>query len=215
MNRPLLISDCDEVLLHMVAPFRDWLDEAHHLHFDLESGDFASAIRHKHDGTQLETSKIWPLLTAFFDTEMHRQQAIEGAVAGINALSQIADVVILTNLLEDRAAPRAEQLRAVGIDFPVYCNQGGKSGRMAEIIADYNPSLTVFVDDLGHQHRDIAEHLPDVWRLHLVGEPLLAPHIKTSSAAHGRIDHWTEAEPWIRERLLGGEGAPLLEEEIS
>jgi hypothetical protein len=57
--------------------------------------------------------------------------------------------------------------------------------------------------------------LPDVWRLHLVGEPLLAPHIKTSSAAHGRIDHWAEAEPWIRERLLGGEPAPLLEEEIS
>ena len=25
MSRPLLITDCDEVLLHMVAPFRDWL----------------------------------------------------------------------------------------------------------------------------------------------------------------------------------------------
>ena len=29
MSRPLLISDCDEVLLHMVAHFADWLDEAH------------------------------------------------------------------------------------------------------------------------------------------------------------------------------------------
>ncbi|MFM2410423.1 MAG: hypothetical protein RL481_1251, partial [Pseudomonadota bacterium] len=35
MNRPLLVSDCDEVLLHMVVPFRDWLDEVHHIHFDL------------------------------------------------------------------------------------------------------------------------------------------------------------------------------------
>ena len=25
MTRPLIISDCDEVLLHMVAPFKDWL----------------------------------------------------------------------------------------------------------------------------------------------------------------------------------------------
>ena len=51
---PLLISDCDEVLLHMVVPFRDWLDEAHHIHFDLVHGDWGEALRHKHDGTQVE-----------------------------------------------------------------------------------------------------------------------------------------------------------------
>ncbi len=215
MSRPLLISDCDEVLLHMVAPFRDWLDAAHHVHFDLESGDFANALRHKHDGTQIEQGKIWALLKGFFDTEMHRQNAIEGAVASINALSQIADVVILTNLLDDRAGPRAQQLRDVGIDFPVYCNQGGKGQKMAEIIADYKPNVAVFVDDLGHQHTAVAEHLPEVWRLHLVGEPLLAPHIKTARAAHARIDHWGEAEPWIRQRLLNGEPAPLLEEQLT
>ena len=28
MNRPLLITDCDEVLLHMVSHFDDWLGEA-------------------------------------------------------------------------------------------------------------------------------------------------------------------------------------------
>ena len=26
-GRPLVVTDCDEVLLHMVAPFRDWLGE--------------------------------------------------------------------------------------------------------------------------------------------------------------------------------------------
>ena len=28
MKRPLLITDCDEVLLHMVSHFRTWLGEA-------------------------------------------------------------------------------------------------------------------------------------------------------------------------------------------
>ena len=27
MNRPILITDCDEVLLHMVRHFSDWLGE--------------------------------------------------------------------------------------------------------------------------------------------------------------------------------------------
>ena len=53
-SRPLLISDCDEVLLHMIVPFRDWLDEAHHIHFDLVHGDWGEALRHKHDGTIVE-----------------------------------------------------------------------------------------------------------------------------------------------------------------
>ena len=37
MSRPLLISDCDEVLLYMVVPFAQWLDEAHDVHFDVDT----------------------------------------------------------------------------------------------------------------------------------------------------------------------------------
>lgn len=211
MSRPLLISDCDEVLLHMVVPFRDWLDEVHHIHFELEGDDFAYALRHKLDGTQVESAIVWKLLKEFFDTEMHRQGAIDGAVDAINELKQVADVVILTNLMDDRAGPRGEQLRAVGIDAPVYCNQGGKGEALARIIAEYQPTVAVFVDDLGHQHASVAEHVPDIWRLHMVGEPLMARHIKPTRAAHARIDNWADAEGWIRDRLLGGMAAPILE----
>ena len=44
MSRPLLISDCDEVLLHMVVPFRDWLDEVHGIHFELTHGDWGRSV---------------------------------------------------------------------------------------------------------------------------------------------------------------------------
>ncbi len=213
MSRPLLISDCDEVLLHMIVPFRDWLDEAHHIHFDFVHGDWGEALRHKHDGTQIERGRVWELLNGFFDSEMPRQKPIDGAVAAINRISDFADVVILTNLMEDRAVPRAAQLRAVGIDFPVYCNQGGKGEKMAAIIADYKPSVTVFVDDLGHQHHAVSQVVPSVWRLQLVGEPQLAPRVTKEPMAHHRIDNWAEAEPWITAKLLGAEHAPILEKE--
>jgi hypothetical protein len=71
MRRPLLISDCDEVLLHMVVPFRDWLDEAHGIHFELTHGDWGEALRHKQDGTLVERGIVWTLLNGFFETEMH------------------------------------------------------------------------------------------------------------------------------------------------
>jgi hypothetical protein len=203
MSRPLLITDCDEVLLHMVVPFGEWLDEAHDIHFNLESGDFVEALRHKECGTVVAPEKIWPLLRSFFDTEMHRQQAIEGALEAVHEISKQADVVVLTNLSDAEREGRIAQLKAVGLHFPVYTNQGGKGEPLARIVADYKPSVAVFVDDLKHQHDSVAEHAPDVWRLHLVGEPRLAPHIKPARAAHARIDHWPDAKDWILARFRG------------
>jgi hypothetical protein len=212
-GRPLLISDCDEVLLHMIVPFRDWLDEVHHIDFDLVHGDWGEALRHKHDGTQVERGHVWNLLNGFFKTEMHRQQAIDGAVAAINQIAEIADVVILTNLMDEHNQSRGVQLRDIGIDAPVYTNQGGKGDALRRIVERYQPSVTVFVDDLAHQHESVGETLPDVWRLQFVGEPILWPRVKTSPAAHARIDRWSEAQSWISNALLAGVGAPIIEKE--
>ena len=211
MKRPLLISDCDEVLLHMVVPFRDWLDEAHGIHFELTHGDWGEALRHKHDGTLVERGIVWTLLNGFFETEMHRQLPIDGALAAMARLADVADIVILTNLMDHHNAARAEQLRAVGIDAPVYTNQGGKGAKLQSIVESYAPSVTVFIDDLGHNHESVAEFTPDVWRLHFVGEPILWSRVKTSAASHARIDTWTEAEAWIMDKLLAGASAPHIE----
>jgi hypothetical protein len=205
MSKPLLISDCDEVLLHMIVP----------IHFDLVHGDWGEALRHKHDGTVVERGRVWDLLNGFFDTEMHRQQAIDGAVEAINRLTDVADVVILTNLLDHRAGPRTAQLKAVGIDAPVYTNQGGKGEALGRILDEYKPSVAVFVDDLGHQHDSVGEMFPDVWRLHFVGEPLLWERVNPSKAAHARLDRWTDAEHWIRDRLVANAPAPALEKGLS
>ena len=212
MSRPLLISDCDEVLLHMVVPFAEWLDEIHAIHFDVDSlfdektGGYLNAMRHKLSGDPVEQEKIWPFLKGFFETEMHRQQPITGAVDAINALSEYADIVVLTNLTDDVRDARAAQLRAIGIDVPVYTNQGGKGELLEQIVAEYNPSVTVFVDDLPQQHTSVANQMPDVFRLHMIGEPRIARQPQKNGIAHARIDYWPDATQWIMQRF---EGAPL------
>ena len=212
MSRPLLITDCDEVLLHMVVPFGEWLDDAHGIFFDLDrlfdpvTGGYLNVMNNKASGEAVAGDKVWPLLKGFFATEMHRQQPTVGAVDAINALSAHADVVVLTNLTDDARDNRAAQLRALGIDFPVYTNQGGKGEPLARIVAAHNPSVTVFVDDLIHQHDSVAEHAPDTFRLHMIGEPRIARYAKQADAAHARIDDWQSAQGWIMERF---EGKPL------
>ena len=207
MPRPLLVTDCDEVLLHMVVPFREWLAQAHHIHFDFSGGSFADALRHKLTGEVVVGEQVWALLNGFFETEMHRQYPIAGAVEALNGIAAVADVVILTNIGEFAASGRVEQLRAVGIDFPVIPNRGGKGRPLSQLVAEYQPSVTVFVDDLGEHHVSSAKHAPGVWRLHMVGEPELAPNIPPEPAAHARIDRWADARGWIEDLFARGAAA--------
>jgi FMN phosphatase YigB (HAD superfamily) len=204
MARPLIISDCDEVLLHMIVPFGEWLEESQPVSFKLIGNDFSKAIRDKQSGEPVEPAEIWRLLNLFFDNEMHRQSPIAGAVGAINQLADRADVVILTNLADKHNESRREQLRAHGIDFPVFTNQGPKGPAIQAILDKYQPSRAVFIDDLAQHHGSAAEMVPHIDRLHLCGEPSLAPHITCgfqAGHAHARIDTWEHALPWLLSRI--------------
>lgn len=204
MSRPLLITDCDEVLLHMVSHFGAWVDEAHGMEFALESGDFVNSLKHRDTGAVVGREEVWPLLDGFFATEMHRQTLVPHAREALVAIGEHAEIVVLTNLGDHCHAGRVAQLEAVGIRHRVVCNQGGKGRPVARLIEEYRPTVTVFVDDLPIHHASVAKHAPSVWRLHMVAEPRLAPGIPAAPEAHARIDDWADAEPWVIAKLRAG-----------
>jgi len=204
MSRPLVISDCDEVLLHMVAPFKQWLEESQGVRFELKGNNFATAMKWADSGETLAQEDIWKFLGGFFDTEMHRQMPIDGAVNGINRVAEAADVVILTNLNDDRQAKRTSQLAEVGINARVFTNQGPKGPALQAILDEFRPSKAIFIDDLPQHHHSASEAVPGISRLHMCGEPMIADHIDCAHKAghaHARIDRWDEALPWLLEEL--------------
>ncbi|AWW73035.1 hypothetical protein CD351_01185 [Erythrobacter sp. KY5] len=204
MSRPLVISDCDEVILHMVAHFKDWLEETQGVDFDLSGGNFGEALRWQENGKLLEPSEVWRKLGGFFDTEMDRQLPIAGAIDALNELTEHADVVVLTNLVDFRRDMRAEQLAAHGLHAKVYTNQGPKGPALQKIIEEYAPGRALFIDDLAQHHLSVKETAPDVRRLHFCGEPMIADGIDCAhKAGHAdaRIDVWSDALPWLKAQL--------------
>lgn len=204
MSRPLVISDCDEVLLHMVAHFKEWLEESEGVRFELKGNNFATAMRWEKTGEPLEQADIWRFLGGFFDSQMHRQLPIAGAVEGINRLAEDADVVILTNLNDERQERRTRQLAEHGVHARVFTNQGPKGPALQAILDEFAPSKAIFIDDLPQHHQSAAETVPGVSRLHFCGEPMIAPHIDCAHKAghaHARIDCWNDALPWLLEEL--------------
>jgi hypothetical protein len=206
MNRPLVVTDCDEVLLHMVRHFRDWLGEEHGIEFLLQGNPFAQSVRRIGSDEAVEEAELWRLLNLFFDNEMPRQTAIEGAAATMAELQREADVIVLTNLVDRFSESRREQLRAHGIETRVVTNQGPKGEALRRIVEEFAPSRAVFIDDLAQHHASAAQVLPDISRLHFCGEPAIAPHVPCAleaGHAHARIDTWEEALPWLLETLHG------------
>lgn len=204
MSRPLIITDCDEVLLHMVAPFRDWLAQEHDVIFDMAGGDFARAMKRVGTGETIAPDGIWDYLNQFFDDQMHRQFPIAGAVEAMGGLAEHADIVVLTNLLDHRNETRTRQLADHGLNLRVFTNQGPKGPALARILEEYRPSRAIFIDDLAQHHGSVAGIAPQVTRLHLCGEPEIAPHIDCAHKAghaHARIDSWEHALPWLLARL--------------
>jgi hypothetical protein len=198
--RPLLITDCDEVLLHMVRHFGVWLRERHDISFAPDGGDFSNAMT-RPDGSPVPREAMWGLLDEFFPAEMARQTLVPGAAEALAALAESADIVVLTNLGDHCRDDRITQLAAHGIRHRVETNQGGKGGPVARLVEEYQPSVTVFVDDLAHHHESVAQRAPGVFRLHMVAEPEMAPHVPAAHYAHARIDDWAEARDWIAARF--------------
>lgn len=210
--KPLLITDCDEVLLHMVRHFGTWLGDEHAIDFTMGHDNWADRMRHRATGEALSVEEMWDKLGEFFPAEMDRQTLVPHAAEALATLAERADIVILTNLQDHCRTPRIEQLARFGIAHRVECNQGGKGEPVARLIAEYRPSVAVFVDDLAVHHDSVARHAPAVHRLHMVSEPDLAGHVPPAPAAHARIDDWRTARDWIADRFSAGQPATPIHE---
>jgi hypothetical protein len=199
--RPLLISDCDDVLLHFAPHFAEWLEEAHGIRFLLDVPAFSEALKGP-DGAPVPRERAWAYLDHFFDREMHRQRLVDGALDALREIGREADIVILTNIGDQYHSNRVAQLERFEIRHRVLCNQGGKGRAVVELLETMKPSAAVFVDDLPVHHESVAKHAPQVWRLQMISEPRVAAVSPPAPHAHARIDTWSAALPWIRSRLF-------------
>lgn len=200
MSRPLIISDCDGVLLEFARPFTAYLEAVHSLTLKLETFALAGNIRDR-TGAPVAKDAFPALLDGFFTTHMPHQPPIPGAVAALASLAKHCDVVILTNIADHHALVRTTTLAGLGMPYRVIGNHGPKGGPIQTLLDEFQPSKAVFIDDLPPHHSSAAQLTPHVHRLHMVAEHDLRHLIPTAQDAHARIDDWADALPHIQSIL--------------
>lgn len=198
-GRPLLAVDADEVLVYLAEHLARYLPtigfRMRLTQYQLEGSIFPADCE-----IPVPFDHCLRLIDRFFDDETLNQQALPGAVEALARLSVQAQVVVLTNVPRHARDLRRRNLAALGMDYPMVENAGGKGKALCWMVAHAGAPVA-FVDDSLKQHESAARRAPEVIRVHFVGAGHLRRILPESPAAHHRVEGWAECEAVVRREL--------------
>ena len=199
-DRPLIISDADEVLLQFMRQFEIYLDR-NDMWIDLSSFRLQGNIKYKGSDEAVDMTNR-NIIDDFFAAETLNFSPVEGAAEALNALSKEAQIIILTNLPLAQKSDRQINLLKHGMDYPVIVGSGLKGPAVKSLGEKINAPL-FFLDDIPHNINSVAEYVPTSGRIHMIADPRLSKLIGAAEGASARIDQWPEAQAWILDKLTG------------
>ena len=183
-DRPLVISDADEVLLQFMRQFEIYLDR-NDMWIDLSSFRLQGNIKYKGSDVAVDMTNR-NIIDDFFAAETLNFSPVEGAAEALNALSKEAQIIILTNLPLAQKSERQINLSKHGMDYPVIVGSGLKGPAVKSLGEKINAPL-FFLDDIPHNINSVAEYVPTSGRIHMIADPRLSKLIGAAEGASARI----------------------------
>jgi hypothetical protein len=187
-TKPLLISDVDEVIVHFIREFEEFIGKSG---LRIKPGNPAEPY-HVFDaktGQTISTATTFELVNEFFIKHTRTMKPISGAIEGLNSLSSQASVVMLTNLPHYAGNDRRANLSMLGLDFPVITNSGPKGPALREI-ASRTKAPVVFIDDSQHFIQSAFDHAPNVHLIHFLHDERFSKFVPELDFVSLRSDSW-------------------------
>jgi hypothetical protein len=194
-NKPLLICDVDEVIVHFTSDLENYL-AAQDLWLQPSSLALSGNIRRNDDNTPISMEAVSELIDAFFADRTRHMQTITGAVDALHAIDQHATVVMLTNLPHFARDDRRANLADHGLEFPVITNSGPK-GPAIHNLASRTKAPVVFVDDSPGFIQSAYDHAPHIHLVHFLQDERFAAHTPHFDFVSLRTGAWQQAKPHI------------------
>ncbi|MBB4954242.1 hypothetical protein H4S14_002394 [Agrobacterium vitis] len=193
-DRPLLVSDVDDVVLEFLFPFEAYLKSLGHQllpkSFRL-TGNIVSLV----SGQPVEEAQVETLLHDFFAQQENWQKPFGDAVSQLQHLGTMADVVFLTAMPPAFTLQRRRLLDRLGLDFPLLATESPKGPVVAALHGARRLPLA-FMDDMAHNLHSVADHAPECLLVHLAPQsdihrfaPQTASHVIRARDWQGASDH--------------------------
>jgi hypothetical protein len=189
-GKPLVIVDADEVLFYFMRGLERFL-ESRDLYFDWASYALHGNIRQRRDDAPVAAEILHPLLQRFFAEATEELEPVDGAAQALAELSRASQVVVLSNVPMPARNARIRALARHGMAFPLIANTGPKGPAVVAMLKRTMGSA-VFIDDIPHNHKSVAEMAPAVHRLHYIADTRLAALLGPAPDCHHRVDTWPD-----------------------
>jgi hypothetical protein len=189
-EKPLLIVDADEVLFYFMRGLERFL-ESRDLYFDWASYALHGNIRQRRDNAPVAAEILHPLLQRFFADATEDLEPVDGAPQALAELSRTAQIVVLSNVPMPARGARIRALARHGMAFPLIANTGPKGPAVVAMLKQ-TMGPAIFIDDIPHNHKSVADMAPAVHRLHYIADTRLAALLGPAPDCHHRADTWPD-----------------------
>lgn len=199
-DRPLVVCDVDDVVLHFTDPFQEFLLAQGH-EFLPRSFNLIGNIIASDTKLEIDAGGVYKLIGAFFEAQEDWQVPIEDVVRTLEALSTDADVVFLTAMPPLYSEQRRRLLDRLGLTFPLIASEEAKGPIMRRLNAE-RIFPTTFIDDMAYNLHSVRDHMPDTLLIHMMPDGplhLMAPKPQNDIV---RAVNWRHAEELIRAHWL-------------
>ena len=198
-NRPVIISDADEVILHFAHILSDYL-RTQGMYVNFTSYALEGNIRYLDNDAPVDSSLFKAIIDDYFDNYVEKQTLVKNVHKHLKNLSEFCDIVILTNIPHDYADRRRKLFQDNGLNYPMISSSGPK-GPVMEAIRKLTPEKLIFIDDISHHHQSVAELVPDTLRIQYIANRHLNDIEQKSKHCHHRCRDWSHIEQVIRTYL--------------
>ena len=202
-NKPLIISDADEVLFMFLVGFEKFLLK-NGLYLDLSKPRLNGNIKKISTDEYLKEETMTNLMPRFFKEETEHLMPIQGAAKSLKYLSKKCQIIILTNISSKERNSRIKALKKNNMDYPVITSSGLKGPVVAEICKDMLAPV-FFIDDLPQNVDSVSKEYKDSTCIHFVQDIRLDKLMMTPKHIKYRLSKWTEIEKLILEYLMENE----------
>ncbi|MBB3425483.1 hypothetical protein FHT85_002457 [Rhizobium sp. BK312] len=198
-ERPLIVCDVDDVVLHFFAPFLAFIDAEGH-EFLPRSFRLTGNIVSKANGSVLEEKDVRRLIEAFFEAQEQWQTPFDRVVDTLATFSKDADIVFLTAMPPQFWGQRRRLLDRLELDYPLLASLQPK-GPIVRSLHRQREMPVAFVDDMAHNLHSVSEYVPGCLLINL--KPASIVHRMAPAVAAGipEANEWGQAAPLIQAHI--------------
>lgn len=201
-DRPLIISDADEVIFELFMHMFTYFEQNGYRFTgsSLIGFEIMDHFYHLKTNEQIDPKVFIEIITQFFAVQGDHMPMVENAFENLMHLSESCQIIILTNAPHDYREKRIEIYKTHGINFPIITNVGNKLAAVSQIVKNHNAQV-FFIDDSPEHHISIIEHIPHIKCVHFIGDKEYAKLVSDVDDVHFKSTDWNEVNQYIQSQL--------------